>query len=191
MAGRPSTKTTATKAVKVEEVVQEVQEAVEEVKVTPKPEKKKYDADDLISVRSGVSGKLVYKSLLNNGYSCEWEKFGDTQQVPFGELRTAAGSQPNFYKKKYWLFDNEEDVVALGVKHFYADMVGIEDVMSVFKMPMADFDAKVKPLNAQLRETIAKEARILYMKGELDSIKRIKALEDATGFSIMEASKAK
>ena len=66
MARRATTKTAAPKA------------AVENTVVSPAVE---ITNDTMVECRNGTAGTLIYKSLLNPGYTVEWDQFGDVQEL--------------------------------------------------------------------------------------------------------------
>ena len=76
--------------------------AVQEAPVSPAVE---ITNDTMVKCRSGVAGILIYKSLLNPGYTVEWNDLGDVQEMEYRELVSMRGNQRRFFEENWILID--------------------------------------------------------------------------------------
>ena len=74
--------------------------------------------DTMVSCRNGTAGNLIYKSLLNPGYTVEWDGFGDTQDLEYRELVSMRGNQRRFFEDNWILIDDYRIIRKLGVDRY-------------------------------------------------------------------------
>lgn len=143
--------------------------------------------DTLICCASGVAnGKLIYRSTRVNGYEVVWNEFGDEQYIELAELSAMRSQHPKFFSKNWILIDDQEALEALHATNFYHGIYSVDDVYAIFDYEPIKIREVVSSLGDGLKNSIAFIARQKYEAGELDSNSKIKAFEDATGYSISE-----
>lgn len=153
--------------------------------VTENPKKKSIPADYMIPVKSGVQGILVYLSKKTYGYTIEWNSYGDIEYIEYNELLSMRNTSKAFFENNWIFFEDTDDYTAqelyeiLKVDKYYKNTVLGENLDEIFKMTSDEIIAAIAPLSKGIKETIALSARNKIDSGELDSIKRIEALEKA------------
>lgn len=164
MARRATTRTTASKA------------AVENTTVSPAVE---ITNDTMVECRNGTAGTLIYKSLLNPGYTVEWDQFGDIQELEYRELVSMRGNQRRFFEENWILIDDPAVIKKLGVERYYRNSLTTDDFEDVFTMPAEEIKKVVPTLPGGTKDAITSEAKKRIENGKLDSRSAIKALEDS------------
>ena len=155
------------------------------------PKKKNIPTDYMIPVKSGVQGILVYVSKKTYGDEVEWRSYGDVEYIEYGELVSMRNTSKSFFENNWIFFDDSDDYTAqelyemLKVDKYYKNTVLGEDLDSVFEMTPEEIEKNITPLSKGVKETIALSARTKIESGDLDSNKRIKALESALNVELV------
>lgn len=166
----------------VEEVVQTT-ETVKETKKTPR----KFEATDLITVRSITQGELLMPGK-KTGILYRWSAFGDITEVEYQDLYTLKASRSNFIYKPHLVIEDEEllaDPKWKDVKALYDNMYTTSDIDAVFKMTAQQLKRALLKMPAGLLSAVLIEASTRIDKGTFDSINKIKAIDEACGSDLM------
>lgn len=153
--------------------------------VTQNSKKKSIPADYMIPVKSGVQGILVYLSKKTYGYTIEWNSYGEIEYIEYSELLSMRNTSKTFFENNWIFFEDTDDYTAqelyeiLKVDKYYRNTVLGENLDDIFLMTADEIISTIAPLSKGVKETIALSARNKIDSGELDSIKRIEALEKA------------
>lgn len=142
--------------------------------------------DTMVECRSGVAGNLIYKSLLNPGYTVEWNSLGEVQEMEYRELVSMRGNQRKFFEENWILIDDPAVIKKLGVERYYKNSLTTDDFEEVFTMPAEKIKEIVPTLPGGTKDAIASEAKKKIESGELDSRSAIKALEDSLSVELEE-----
>ena len=171
------------------EVEAEPVEAAPVEKVTrPTPKKRvQVDLNDIVYVQSCFHGNLFYKSK-RNGSIVEWQQFGEDQPMDVDELMYMRNTQPTFFKEQWvrLVGDNADDVFTfLHLDRYCKNNLKFDSFDDVFEMNPAEIEMTVKEFAPSLRESVARRAKELCDDETLCDIKTIKAIERATGFTLL------
>lgn len=162
-----------------------VEEVVEEVK---KPViAKDIDLNQLIPVRNGYQGRLVYKSPRTHE-KFVWPDFGSEQMVELLELRNAKNSYKKYYLNNWFMFDDEYSWVIdyLGLGQYYKYALKVDSFDDLFERSPAEIEKTVSRLSSGQKSSISYRARQLIAEGGIDSNKAIAALEHSLGVELIE-----
>ena len=142
---------------------------------------------DIIMVRNGFSGKLVYVNPRTQERFA-WDSFGDEVEMELRELRNAKGSQKAFFENNWFMFDDEYSWIIpyLGVTKYYDNALSIDEIEKIFTKAPATIRRICDELNEGQRESVVHMARAKYALGEIDSLKTIGALEEGLGINLTE-----
>ena len=166
-------------------------------KKTPKadspPAKKKLTLADvslneLVEVQSCYYGNLIYVSSKTNAKT-KWSEFGVSEYMPVEEVMVMRNSQPAFFRNQWvrLVGDNAEDVMNfLQLQRYYPKATQFDDFEEIFDKTPAKIKEIVSEFTDSMKESFARYAHSLVQSGEIDSIKKIEAIEDATGFDLRE-----
>ena len=96
-------------------------------------------------------------------------------------------TQRSFFEKN-WIFIQDTDeysatdiYAALAVEKYYKNVIVGEDLDSLFTMAPDEIKETISTLSDGVKQNIASIAKWKIESGELDSINRIKALEESIG----------
>lgn len=194
MAGRPKS-TTASKTTnnKTEDkkVVEKTVEKVETKNITKK--KLRLDDNVLISVKSNRFGELIYINH-KTGDETRWENFGDVQPLSVGDLRAMKAKQLTFFKENWITIEGIEDAdddyddveieeiyEALQISQYYDEYLCPKDINKVFNWTTDEIKNKIPRMTKSVRESILVRANELIKLNILDSMSKVKALEEVLG----------
>ena len=162
------------------EVVSEETTVATESK-TAKKVIRKFAPDDLIVCRSITFGELLLtgkKSKLL--YS--WANYGDTTEVEYQDLQALKSTRSSYLFKPRFIIENEELVEQWG-KDFGDIYKNIEDVDAedLLKLPVAQLRSKLKKASKGVQLAVKNIAGDKILNGSLDSLAKIKAIDEILG----------
>ena len=82
---------------------------------------KAFDLNQIVTVRNGFQGRLVYKSK-KTGEVFIWEEFGAEQDMELAELKSARSSSKKFFINNWFVIDDPE-VIDVGSRILRAHVV--------------------------------------------------------------------
>lgn len=157
---------------------------------TVKPAKKVVKLEDsvLITVKSNVFGKLIFKNN-KTGDIIKWLEFGETQELSIGDLRSMKGTQRRFFSDNWIIIEGvydegyedvtPEDVYkTLQVSQYYEELLCPKNINDVFNWSVKDIKSKVPNMSSGVKESLIIKANELVETEVLDSLSKIKALEE-------------
>lgn len=155
------------------------------VKKKPVVKKRDWDPHEIITVRNGFQGRLIYVSK-KTGERFVWDSFGDEQDMELAELRNARNSAKSFFTNNWFLFDDMEVVDYLGVSQYYKYALTAKNFDSLFTKTPEEAEETISRLSAGQKKSVAYRARQLIQAGEIDSNKMIATLEKCLGVALVE-----
>lgn len=177
-----------TQVKEVEEVKVEqapvTEEKIEKVEEKPARKKRKeIDRNELISCRSATDGLLIYISpRTKERYT--WDDFGSVEDIEMGELITMKSSHPKFLTSVQLVIDDEEAAEYLGLNKIYEDMLKVDDLDELFDKKIDELATILPKLPEGLKKSVSNRARILVEADKLDSISKIKLIEQELGVDL-------
>ena len=161
--------------IKEEEVVEEVVEVKKEV---PKKEKRKFEPGDLIPCRSVVSGGLFMDGIMSL-MPYTWMDFGDVVDVEYRDLTAAVRNKNGYVMKPFFVIMDDDFVAEYPfLKELYAKQYATKDLAKILTMPIDDMVEEIKTLPGNVKNILKGLASTWIENGNLDSFKRIKALDE-------------
>ena len=168
----------------VDTVEEEIEEVVEPVVV--KREVKKFEATDGIPCRSIVSGGL-YMSGIKSRIMYEWADNGDVTEVEYQDIVAAIRSNVSYINKPYFIIE-DEDILAQfpQLNKIYASMYSFKDLKEVLiDLPPKSMKATILSLPEGAKESIKNLASQMISNGTLDSVQKIKILDEIFDTELM------
>lgn len=168
---------------------------MESTKKTVKDNKvMKLEETMLINVKSNTFGKLVYVNH-RTGEKTVWSNAGDTQTMALSDLRAMKASQSAFFTNKRISIESteEEDVKptdiykALAVSQYYANMVDPTDFNKINSWTVAQIPEKIAQLTESEKLNLVTALNEYIEEGKLDSVKKIKAFEEALNCELAQS----
>lgn len=163
---------------------------VDAVKKTTTVTRKKYEPDDLVSVRSTTQGTLLLPGSKSK-ILYTWESYGDVVQVEYQDLYTLKASRSNYLYKPFFVIEYEElleDPRWSDLKKVYDNMFTKSDISTILNLPPADFKETLSTVPDGFKDAVKMEVATRLEAGTFDSIKKIKIVDEICGtdlFSIM------
>lgn len=148
---------------------------------------KDIDLNQLIVVRNGYQGRLVYKSNRTHE-KFVWPEFGSEQMIELKELRNAKNTWKKYFINNWFMFDEDFAWVIdyLGLSQYYKNAIKVDDFDDLFKKSAAEIEKTVAKLSNGQKKSVGYRAKQLIAVGEIDSNKAIAALEKSLGIELIE-----
>ena len=151
-------------------------------KVKAKP---KLDLHDEVLVKNGYCGELNVL-LPKSKYVITFSEFGDDDYIELAELKALRNSKPIFFERNWLIIEDDNVIDFLNVGKYYADYLTVEDIDELFELPVDEMIAKIQKLNQVTRDNIARRAVDMIKDGNIDSVKKIEALEEELEYNLTE-----
>lgn len=184
---RATKATTKDTTVKVDEVMEVVDEVVEEKvttpKTQPKKEVKKYVSGDRVPCKSITAGKLVYYSTKTHE-RYEWSNYGDITDVLYEDLLSMKSAKSQFIYKPLFVIADEDllaDPSWSKIQEFYDQVEIVDDAEDYLNQTPERLKQLLLQAPDGVKNTIKITASQMINKGELDSIRKIKVLDEVLG----------
>lgn len=152
--------------------------------------KLKLEDDVLISVKSNVYGQLIYINH-KTGDETRWEEYGEPQSLSVADLRAMKAKQLDFFKENWITIlgidsaDDEYDDVtveeiydALMISQYYKSDIP-DDIGEIFNWSPDKIREILPKLTSSMKTSVIIRANELIENGTLDSISRVKAIEES------------
>lgn len=169
-------------ASKKDTVINEIEEVVEqEPKKDTVKSQRKYAPDELITCRSITFGELLLTGAKSR-LLYSWANYGDTTEVEYQDLQALKSTRSSYLFKPRFIIEDEELAAQWG-KDFtdmYKNIVDV-DVEDMFKLPVAQFKAKLKKAPRGVQQAVKNIAGEKILNGSLDSLAKIKAIDEILG----------
>lgn len=196
-------KTTAAKkeapAVKKAEPVQEVkavQPEVEQVPVADVPvvepkapvqeaaAPRKFEMTDMVPCQSVRNGVLQYIGK-KTGDLYEWTDYGDITDVAYGDLMSIKANKSKFLFAPWMIILDKDAIAALKLEDLYSQFEEYMDVEAFLELPADEMKRKLSVAPQGFKDTVARTAALMVRDGSLDSVIKIKIIDDVLGKSLM------
>lgn len=159
------------------------------VRKTSSPKLKLDDAVTLL-VTSNVFGELIYQNH-KTGDEYRWKDLGDTQSLYVSDIRAMKITQKRFLEDNWIVItgiENPEEELAsleipalyeaLQIAQYYRLPVNQEELDQIFALPNEALRTRLTNLSTTMKETIIIRANELIREGILDSISKVRVLEE-------------
>lgn len=165
-------------ATKKETVTEEIKSTTES---EPKKAPRKFAPNDLIVCRSVTYGELLLSGVKSK-LMYVWSNYGDTTEVEFQDLQALKSTRSSYLFRPRFVIEDEE-LVEQWSKDFgtmYQDLVEV-DVDELFKLPIGKFKTALKKAPKGVQQAVKNIAGEKIMNGSLDSLAKIKAIDEILG----------
>lgn len=147
--------------------------------------KDKIPMDALVMVKNLTGGKLIYTSKALNGYTLEWNKFGEEVPVEMKELYNMKNTDRRFFTEN-WIEVDINVLRDLRMDIYYKDAIKAEEIETLFKMPVDKLVDKVSKASKTIQNTIGLKAIEMIENRQLTDINVITALEKVLNCELYE-----
>ena len=158
------------------------EESVEqEVKKPVAKTPRKYAPDDLIPCRSVTYGELLL-SAPKSKLMYVWANYNDVTEGEFQDLQALKSTRSNYLFRPRIVIEDEELVEqwSKDFKDMYSKITHV-DVEEIFDLPLGKFKTALKNAPKGVQQAVKNIAGEKIMNGSLDSLAKIKAIDDILG----------
>ena len=169
-------------ATKKETIITENIESVEqEVKKPATKTPRKYAPDELIPCRSVTYGELLLTGTKSK-LMYVWANYNDVTEVEFQDLQALKSTRSNYLFRPRIVIEDEELVEqwSKDFKDMYSKITHV-DVEEIFDLPLGKFKTALKNAPKGVQQAVKNIAGEKIMNGSLDSLAKIKAIDDILG----------
>lgn len=151
----------------------------EEKKSTPKPAKKKtFDPSEGIECRSVVTGQLFLEGFKTK-MPYQWTNYGDVVEVEYRDLQALVLQKSGYVFNPFFIIDNEDFVEEFPfLKKFYEQNYTVKELNDILQHPVEQMISEIKALPKSAVDTLMKIASNQVALGQIDSVRKIKALDE-------------
>lgn len=147
--------------------------------------KKSYKADDPVSTTSVTSGLLIMEGL-KTGILYRWIDAGDKVDVEYADIMAAIRSGSNYIYKPRFVIDNDDIVSGYkNIQEMYESLYDKDDLMKILTLPSTKMKAVIEKLPDGVKKTVQSMAVTAIERKELDSVQRIKTLDEIFGTQML------
>lgn len=164
----------------VEVVETEVKETKSKKTATAK-EVRKFAPDDMIPCRSITYGELLLTGAKTK-FLYSWANYGDVTEMYFQDLQALKSTRSSYLFRPRFVIEDEELVEQWknDLGQMYGDIIAT-DVEAIFKLPTNQLRAKLKNAPVGVQQAVKNLAGEKIMNGTLDSLAKIKAIDEILG----------
>lgn len=167
--------------INVEKVENEIK--VEEVKEKPKT-RRKFGMNDLILCKSVTFGELLLPGRKSQ-LLYRWMNYGDFTEVEYQDLQALRSMSSAYLKKPYFIIMDEELLEQWPDLKTINNKLMDVDLDRLFTLPINQFKKQLKEFPSSYQSSIKNIASSKILNGELDSISKIKAIDEILGTELM------
>lgn len=150
-------------------------------KAPKKPKKKVFQPSEGIHCRSVVQGGLFMDGTKTQ-MTYRWVDYGDVVEVEYRDLVAEVRTHSPFVFNPFFIIDDDDFINEFPqLKQFYTQAYSMRELRDILNLPVNEMVAKMKELPKGAIESLKTIASSQVSSGRLDSVKKIKALDDFFG----------
>lgn len=175
----PKTKTTTKKVAESTAKTETKEEKITPVKETPvEKSKKTFKQSEGVLCRSVVNGK-IYMTGARSSMPYQWADYGDEVEVEYRDL-VAAVREKNGYVMNPWIIIMDDDFIAEFpfLADIYANQYDSNELGDILNLSIPQMEEEIRKLPTNVKNTLKGIAATWVNSGRLDSVKKIKALDE-------------
>lgn len=163
-----------------------VANTVSSVPTAPKKTVRKFEPSDLIPCRSVRAGELLLPGKKSKLLYI-WSGVGDTTEVEFQDLQALRSTRSHYIYDPLFIIEDEEllELWKRDLVPVYQKISGLDDLESVFDLPVDDFKEELKSFSVGIQNTIKIMAAEKVQNGVLDSLAKIKIIDEVLDTDLM------
>ncbi len=147
--------------------------------------KRKYENEEGIPCKSITSGLLLVDGE-KSGRLYRWGDYGDVEYIEYRDLVYMITTRRNWvYKPRFIIQDREFVEQNVMLKELYDKLYKTNDLKDILGLPIPEMVAEIQSLPSGAYDAIQDVAASMIAYGSLDSVKKIKALDEIFGSSLL------
>ena len=146
---------------------------------------KSFKNDDLITCVSVTAGQLIMVGAKSNN-KYKWDGIGAKEEVEYRDLVALVHSHNSLIYKPRFIIQNDDFLAKFDdILSFYGSLYTPEDIKSVLDMPAEQMRETIKKMPIGARDALKGIAITMIEQGSLDSIQRIKVIDEIFGTEML------
>lgn len=146
---------------------------------------KTFDPSEGILCRSLTKGGLYIEGV-KTGILYEFDDYGDETEIEYRDLIAMVRARsPRIFKSNFIILDKDFISENSQVKRFYENNYNLIELENILDLPTDEMIAEIDNLPDGAKESIKNIAASKISDGVLDSVKKIKALDDYYNTKLM------
>lgn len=159
-------------------VTEEVQPTKEETVTT---QKREFAPNDGIQCHSVIQGGLYFTGN-KTGMFYSFSDYGDITDIEYRDLVAAVRTKSAYIYNPYFVIDDEDFIAEFPtLKSFYEEKFSVKDLKDILNMSISEMTETIKKLPPTAIDSLKKIAATQVGNGKLDSVKKIKTLDELFG----------
>ena len=147
-------------------------------------EKKKFSDSDGIVCRSITQGGLFMEGAKTH-MLYEWVEYGDETEVEYADLAAAVRIKSSYLFGPMFIVEDEDFIEEFSqLKKFYTENYTVNDLEKILSYPLNKMLEEISALPKSAVESLKVLAASSINDGTLDSVKKIKALDEVFGTNL-------
>jgi len=139
---------------------------------------RKFEAMDGVMCRSIVDGVLVMGGIKSNNFY-KWANTNDATEVEYQDLVSAVRSNTSYIFAPHFIIEDEDFLAQFPqVQKVYDSMYTIKDLKEILSLPVAAMMDAINALPSGSKDNLREIAGKMVLNGQLDSVQKIKALDE-------------
>lgn len=148
------------------------------------PKKKVFKDGDVVRVASVVAGRLVYvDDVTGNKYT--WLSFGDVEEVEYSDLLRMIKKRQILFKPSAIVLDKEVIEQNKVLSELYSSLYTPKEIREILQLEPNQLKSKLESLPENVKENVKNVASVMIGKGTLDSVAKIKVLDEVFGTKLL------
>lgn len=145
------------------------------------PQKRVFKDTDGIKCRSVISGGL-YVEGMKTKMTYSWTDYGDVSEIEYRDLVAAVRSKDkSVYEPRFIIEDKDFLEEFPTLDKFYSERFTTKDIRAILNLPIDEMIEAIDKLPKGAVDSLKSIAAKQVASGELDSVKKIKALDTLFG----------
>ena len=174
---KPTTKAETTNNVEKVVIEEEIKKETTKEKTVAKTPKK-FEAMDGVLCRSIVDGVLVMEGIKSKNFY-KWADMNDVTEVEYQNLVSAVRSNTSYVYSPHFIIEDEDFLEQFPqVQKVYDSMYTTSDLKEILKLPVPAMMNEIESLPNGSKDNLREIAGKMVLNGQLDSVQKIKALDD-------------
>lgn len=158
--------------------------ATKKTEETATVSKRKYAQDEYISCRSTTVGELIcIGPKTHMAYS--WANAGDSTLVEYGDLLAMRSTRSKFLSNPLFIIEDEELISQWPELRPLYDKLSENSIEELMSLTAGKLKARLKNAPEGIKQAIKDNAAAMIIAGKMDSISKIKAIDEVLGTSLM------
>ena len=120
----------------------------------------------------GSKTKMPYK----------WNNYGDETEVEYRDLVALVREQSGYIYKPFFIIEDEDFIEEFPqLKKFYSENYSIKELSAILELPVDEMIKTISTLPKGAVDSLNKSAATQVSLGQIDSVRKIRALDDYFG----------